>query len=120
VRLRVRTLSKVVAIPSAAVQFGSRGTYVFLVNEKNEATVRDIVLGAAEALWQAVTKGLEAGDRVVIEGVDRLREGRPVLMVEKDGQNPPPPSANGGGMGKGGPGAKGPKGGGKKARRSKR
>ena len=112
VRLRVRTLSKVVAIPSAAVQFGSRGTYVFLVNEKNEATVRDIVLGAAEAPWQAVTKGLEAGDRVVIEGVDRLREGRPVLMVEKDGQNPPPPSANGGGMGKGGPGSKGPKGGG--------
>lgn len=113
VRLRVRTLSQVVAIPSAAVQFGSRGTYVFLVNEKNEATVRDIVLGAAEAPWQAVTKGLEAGDRVVIEGVDRLREGRPVLMVEKDGQSPPPPSANAGAMGKGGPGAKGPKGGGK-------
>lgn len=113
VRLRVRTLSQVVAIPSAAVQFGSRGTYVFLVNEKNEATVRDIVLGAAEAPWQAVTKGLEAGDRVVIEGVDRLREGRPVLIVEKDGQSPPPPSANAGGMGKGGPGAKGGKGGGK-------
>jgi multidrug efflux system membrane fusion protein len=71
------------------------------------------VLGAAEAPWQAVTKGLEAGDRVVIEGVDRLREGRPVLMVEKDGQSPPPPSANAGAMGKGGPGAKGPKGGGK-------
>jgi multidrug efflux system membrane fusion protein len=113
VRLRVRTLSQVVAIPSAAVQFGSRGTYVFLVNEKNEAAVRDIVLGAAEAPWQAVTKGLETGERVVIEGVDRLREGRPVLIVEKDGQNPPPPSANPGGMGKGGPGAKGGKGGGK-------
>ncbi len=110
VRLRVRTLAKAVVIPSAAVQFGSRGTYVFLVNEKNEATVRDIVIGPSDGSMQSITKGLEGGERVVIEGVDRLREGRLVIMVEKDGQNPPPPMAPGGmtkGSGKGGKGGKG-------------
>jgi multidrug efflux system membrane fusion protein len=110
VRLRVRTLVKAVVIPSAAVQFGSRGTYVFLVNEKNEATVRDIVIGPADGAMQSITKGLEGGERVVIEGVDRLREGRLVIMVEKDGENPPPPAAPGGmtkGSGKGGKGGKG-------------
>lgn len=112
VRLRVRTLTKAVVVPGAAVQFGSRGTYVFLVNEKNEATVRDVVLGPTDGSMQSITKGLEGGERVVIEGVDRLREGRPVILVEKDGQSPPA-GGPGGGMTKGGPGAKGGKGGGK-------
>lgn len=98
VRLRVRTLRDAVVIPAAAVQFGSRGTYVFVVNEQSQVAVRDIVLGAAEGSDQAVASGLAAGDAVVLEGVDRLREGRPVLVVEKDGilpegYKPPEPPA---------------------------
>lgn len=113
VRLRVRTLPQAVVVSSAAVQFGSRGTYVFLANEKNEATVRDVVLGPTDGQMQSIAKGLEGGERVVIEGVDRLREGRPVLVIEKDGQSPAPPTPGGpvgpGGVPKGG--AKGTKGG---------
>ena len=96
VRLRVRTLRDAVVIPGAAVQFGSRGTYVFLVNEKSQSTLRDVVLGPAEGLDQAITGGLAPGDQVVIEGIDRLREGRNVLVVETDGLLPPgakPPEA---------------------------
>jgi multidrug efflux system membrane fusion protein len=87
IRVRVRTLKDAVVIPSAAVQFGSRGTYVYVVNEQNKATVRDIVLGAAEGLEQAITSGLQPGDRVVLEGIDRLREGRDVVVVT-DGPAP--------------------------------
>lgn len=82
VRLRVRTLSGVLVIPSAAVQFGSRGTYVFIVTPQAQAAVRDIVLGPADGLEQAVLSGLQEGDPVVLEGVDRLRDGRDVLVVE--------------------------------------
>lgn len=121
VRLRVRTLPQAVVIPDAAVQFGSRGTYVYVVNEKTEATVRDIVLGPVDSGLQSVVTGLEGGERVVIEGVDRLREGRPVLVVDHDGQKAPPPGSGGapGGGGKawgngGGKGEKGGKGGGNK------
>lgn len=96
VRLRVRTLKDAIVIPAAAVQFGSRGTYVFVVDAKNQSTVRDVVLGPAEGLEQAVTSGLAPGDAVVIEGIDRLREGRPVIVVENDGIMPAsatPPAA---------------------------
>jgi membrane fusion protein, multidrug efflux system len=81
-RVRVRTLKDAVVIPTAAVQFGSRGTYVYIVNEKKQASVRDIVLGAAEGLEQAVSSGLAAGDAVVLEGIDRLKEGRDVVVVD--------------------------------------
>ncbi|MDQ5977206.1 MAG: rane fusion protein multidrug efflux system [Verrucomicrobiota bacterium] len=91
VRLRVRTLSDSVVIPAAAVQFGSRGTYVFVVNDKNQSTVREILLGPAEGQEQAVTSGLTAGEPVVLEGIDRLREGRNVVIVEDGVAVTPPP-----------------------------
>jgi multidrug efflux system membrane fusion protein len=52
------------------------------VNEQNQATVRDIVLGPVEGSIQAIAKGLQPGERVILEGVDRLREGRNVTVVE--------------------------------------
>lgn len=83
VRMRVRTLQQALVIPSAAVQFGSRGTYVYVINDKNKATVRDIVLGPSDGTQQAVLKGLNAGDAVVLEGLDRLREGRGVVIANE-------------------------------------
>jgi multidrug efflux system membrane fusion protein len=85
VRLRVTTLRDALVIPAAAVQFGSRGTYVFVVDQQSKSTVRDVVLGPSDGVRQAVVSGLAAGDRVVLEGIDRLREGREVVVVEPDG-----------------------------------
>ncbi|MCX6941481.1 MAG: MdtA/MuxA family multidrug efflux RND transporter periplasmic adaptor subunit [Verrucomicrobia bacterium] len=84
VRLRVRTLKAALVIPSVAVQYGSRGTYVYVVNAENKATVRDIVLGPSDGAQQSITKGLQSGDLVVLEGLDRLREGRAVSVVSDD------------------------------------
>jgi len=85
VRLHVRTIRDAVVIPAAAVQFGSRGTYVYVVNDKNQASVRPIELGPAEDTEQTVLAGLEPGEPVVLEGIDRLREGRPVVVVDESG-----------------------------------
>jgi len=84
VRLRVRTVKDAIVVPGAVVQFGSRGTYVFVINEKNEATVRDVVLGPADGMQQAIAKGLQVGELVALEGLDRLREGRLVTLVSDD------------------------------------
>ncbi len=81
VHMRVRTLAQAIVIPAAAVQFGSRGTYVYIIDEKKKAAIRDIVLGPANGTLQAVTKGLKPGDAVVLEGLDRLREGRGVVIA---------------------------------------
>ena len=84
VRLQVSTLKDAVVIPAAAVQFGSKGTYVYIVNAKNQSTIRAVVLGASDGVLQSVTEGLAPGDPVVIEGLDRLREGKTVVVVKGD------------------------------------
>lgn len=81
VRMRVGTLAHALVIPSAAVQFGSRGTYVYVITAQKKATVRDVVLGPADGSEQSIAKGLQAGDAVVVEGLDRLREGLGVVIV---------------------------------------
>ncbi|MEO6002240.1 MAG: MdtA/MuxA family multidrug efflux RND transporter periplasmic adaptor subunit [Opitutus sp.] len=81
VRMKVSTLKDAVVIPAAAVQFGSRGTYVYVIDAENKANVRDLVLGPTDGTLQAVTKGLKAGEAVVLEGLDRLREGRTVIIA---------------------------------------
>jgi len=92
IRLRVRTVKDAIVVPGAVVQFGSRGTYVFVINEKNEATVRDVVLGPADGMLQAIAKGLQVGELVAIEGLDRLREGRLVTLVSDDPATVPTPA----------------------------
>ena len=100
VRLRVRTLKSALVIPSVAVQYGSRGTYVYVVAAENKVTVRDIVLGPSDGAWQSVTQGLQPGELVVLEGLDRLREGRLVSVVSDDAK-PRAPAASGGAKGEG-------------------
>ncbi|HET9474949.1 MAG TPA: MdtA/MuxA family multidrug efflux RND transporter periplasmic adaptor subunit [Steroidobacteraceae bacterium] len=80
VRLRVRNEPAVV-IPNAAVQFGAQGNFVFVVNAQNKAVVRAVQLGVTEGERVAVTKGVQAGERVVLEGLDRLRDGRDVDII---------------------------------------
>jgi len=79
VRLRLSTLESVITIPSDAVQYGSRGTYVYVV-EEGKAYTRAITLGPAADDRVAVTDGLVEGDQVVLEGLDRLREGKEVIL----------------------------------------
>lgn len=88
VRLRVNTLRDVTVIPGAAVQYGSRGTYVYVVNDKSLAMVREVTLGPADGAMQAISKGIQPGEVVVLEGHDRLREGRLVEIVKEDGAKP--------------------------------
>jgi multidrug efflux system membrane fusion protein len=91
VRLRVRTFKDALVVPTAAVQYGSRGTYVYLIGDEEKAKVRDVVVGPSDGATQSIAKGLEVGERVIVEGVDRLREGRVVVAVG----DAPAPSAKG-------------------------
>lgn len=92
IRLLVRTLPDSVVIPGAAVQYGSRGPYVYVVTAENKVVIRDIVLGPTQELDQAVVKGLVAGEAVVLEGLDRLRDGRKVMVVTDDPATDPHPT----------------------------
>ena len=85
VRLRLSTLRDVVTIAADAVQFGSSRTYVYVI-EDNKAFVREVTLGASADGRIAVTEGLEAGELVVLEGLDRLRDGKEVVIPDAEGE----------------------------------
>ena len=84
VRLHAQTLSQVVMIPSAALQVGNQGTFVFVVNEDNKAHLRLVTAGPSDREWTVITSGLQTGEKVVLEGVDRLKEGTAVEVVATD------------------------------------
>ena len=84
VHLRLKTLEAVVTIPGDAVQFGTERNYVYVVQD-NKAYVRNVVLGAAADGRIAVTEGLEPGELVVLEGLDRLRDGKQVNIPDASG-----------------------------------
>lgn len=81
VRLQVRTLKDATVIPTAAVQRGTPGTFVYVIKPDNTSTVRIVKLGRPNGERVAITSGLQPGERVVIDGVDRLREGARVEIV---------------------------------------
>jgi len=81
VRLHVLTRKDVTAIPTAAVQQGSAGAFVFLVQDDNTIAVRQVKLGAINSGMVGVNEGLKPGDRVVTEGTDRLRAGAKVEIL---------------------------------------
>ncbi len=100
-RLLVKTLQNVVTVPTSAIQRGSPGAYVYVINSDSTVSVRQIKTGPVDGNLTAVDSGLSAGDRVVIDGTDRLRDGLRVSVVADNGQpvTPGAAPARGGGQG---------------------
>lgn len=80
VRLLVRTLQNQTAVPSAAIQRGTSGTFVFAVNADSTVSMRPVTLGPTDGDKVAITKGLKQGETVVVDGADRLRDGGEVTL----------------------------------------
>jgi membrane fusion protein, multidrug efflux system len=78
--LLVETLHDVVRAPNAGIQRGAPGTYVYLIDAGNKVSVHPVKIGATDGDLVEVTDGLKAGDRVVIDGADRLRDGQAVII----------------------------------------
>jgi multidrug efflux system membrane fusion protein len=90
IRLQLDTLKDQIAVPVTAVQRGSVGTFVVVVQADGAAQIRPVELGAVDGDWQAVKGALQAGDRVVTDGADRLRDGSRVEV--RNTVSPPLPA----------------------------
>lgn len=86
-RLLVDTLHNVVRVPVPAIQLGAPGTYVYVINQNDTVSVRPITIGATDGKETQVLSGLSAGERVVTDGTDRLRDGQKVTIPPPPGQN---------------------------------
>jgi hypothetical protein len=82
VRMVVDTRRDTVMIPSAAVQRGTQGTLVYVVREDSTVALRPVTVGPTEGQLTAIESGLQAGERVITDGVDRIREGARVEVTE--------------------------------------
>jgi multidrug efflux system membrane fusion protein len=80
VRLLVNTVQAATVVPSAAVQRGSKGTYVYVVGADGTASAQLVTVGLSEGELTQVTHGIEPGQTVVTDGVDRLRDGIKVSL----------------------------------------
>lgn len=81
-RLLAKTLPGAVTVPAAAVQLGSKGSYCYVLEKEERdgkevdvVRYRDIEPGITSGGIQVIAKGVEPGERVVVDGVDRLRDG---------------------------------------------
>ena len=96
VRLLIDTMTGATLAPNAAIQLGASGNFVYLLNEDSTVSKRDVTTGPTDGKRTVIASGLKAGDKVVIDGVDRLRDGAKVKVVD----NPPPPEAQAAGGGR--------------------
>jgi multidrug efflux system membrane fusion protein len=79
-RLLVNTMQDAIRVPVQAVQRGEPGTFVYVINADNTVSVRPIKVGPVDGNFQAVVSGLNAGERVVTDGTDRLRDGAQIAL----------------------------------------
>jgi membrane fusion protein, multidrug efflux system len=80
VRLLLDTHKDVTTISTAGIQRGSPGTFVYLVNADSTVSVRPVKLGVTEGDRVEVLSGLTPGERIVIDGADKLRDGAKVVV----------------------------------------
>jgi len=81
VRMKLDTVRDATVIPAAAVQRGAQGMFVYVVPEDQKVKLRPVKLGPADGGRLAVAEGLAPGEIVVIDGMDRLRDGAPVEVT---------------------------------------
>jgi membrane fusion protein, multidrug efflux system len=97
VKLRIigAVRTDVILVPQKAVQQGPKGSVVFVVGAGDKVELRDIQATAWQGAQWVVQEGLHAGDRVIVDGLQRIGPGMPVKPVQATGPqvSPAPPSA---------------------------
>ncbi|MEA3122414.1 MAG: rane fusion protein multidrug efflux system, partial [Paraburkholderia sp.] len=94
-RLLIDTIHDAVIVPTPAVLNGSSGQFVYLVKPDNTVTVRPVKIGPVDGERTSIASGLAAGERVVIDGSDRLREGAKITIPRTGGDTEPARTASG-------------------------
>jgi multidrug efflux system membrane fusion protein len=96
IRLLVNTLTNQLVVPNVAVQNGQQGTFVYVVDDDSTVHLKTVQVGITTATDADILSGISDGDRVVIDGTDRLVEGAEV-RVRKAGELDNPPGFDAGG-----------------------
>ena len=92
VRMLAETQRSVVTVPTAAVQRGPRGAFVFVITgapgANNAAQRRTVTVGHEDDQISVIVEGLRSGEQVVVDGAQRLTDGAKVAVAGPDGNAP--------------------------------
>ena len=104
IRLLLDTHKDVTTMSTAGIQRGAPGTFVYLVNADSTVSVRPVKLGVTDGDRVELLSGLAQGDRIVIDGADKLRDGAKIIIRSENNptqtnpaQTPSDPNKSGGG-----------------------
>ncbi len=112
VRMLVDVKKGATLVPSAAIQRGTPGTFVYVVNPGGTVSVRKISAGPVQGAFTSIESGIAAGEVVVVDGGDRLREGARVDVAGREAGGKGGFRKGGAGKGGAGPAGEGKGGGG--------
>ncbi len=89
VRLKVQTLDKAIVVPTAAVQRGPAGTFVYVIGDNDIVTAKTVAVTLQTETNAVIASGITVEDRVVTTGFANLSDGAKVA-ISKDYQAPTP------------------------------
>ena len=99
-RLLVDTRKNVVLVPLAALQHSPKTDFVYIVKEDQTVEMRPVTIGASEGEQLIIDKGVNDGETVVVEGVDKLQPGMKVTVPQPGDEKTPKGKRGAGGDGK--------------------
>ena len=85
VRLQVRLWQEAIVVPPVAVQRGPRGTYVYIAKDDATAERREVTVGHEDLQAMVISEGLQAGEKVVVDGASRLADKSKIFVVAPAG-----------------------------------
>ena len=94
VDLAVTRIDNAIAVPTAALQTGQNGSYVYVVDKEMKAEIRTVTTGAVDQGFTTVTSGLKPGEKIIVDGQLRLAPGMTVAPMTANPVPAPAPSAN--------------------------
>ena len=80
--MAVQTKVDATLVPTAAIQRGAPGTFVFLVKQDQTVSVTPVKVGTTEGETTEIQSGVEPGNLVVVDGADKLREGSKIELID--------------------------------------
>ncbi len=81
IKLLLTTLKNAIVVPTAAVQFSAKGSFVYVLNTNQTVSVRPVKTGVTSEGITTITSGIIAGNSVVTEGADTLTNGSKVTLM---------------------------------------
>jgi multidrug efflux system membrane fusion protein len=87
VRLQLDLLTGAMVVPSSAIQRGAQGTFVYAVKDDGTVNVRKVRMGTTDGEVVSVQGDVSVGDKVIVDGADRLRDGAKVEVIAAPSAN---------------------------------